>query len=39
MDMMTRYERPSASGLNLETVEGARDNSIKSLRVDQGYRQ
>ena len=39
MDMMTRYmSDPSASGLNLETVEGARDNSIKSLRVDQGYR-
>ncbi len=39
MDMMTRYmSDPSASGLNLETVEGANDNSIKSLRVDQGYR-
>lgn len=39
MDMMTRYmSDPSANGLNLETVEGARDNSIKSLRVDQGYR-
>ncbi|OOY26167.1 hypothetical protein BMI91_00110 [Thioclava sediminum] len=39
MDMMTRYmSDPTANGLNLETVEGAKDNSIKSLRVDQGYR-
>jgi len=39
MDMMTRYmSDPSGNGLNLETVEGARDISIKSLRVDQGYR-
>jgi superfamily I DNA/RNA helicase len=39
MDLMTRYmSDPSANGLNLETVEGAKDNSIKSLRVDQGYR-
>jgi superfamily I DNA/RNA helicase len=39
MDMMTRYmSDPSGNGLNLETVEGARDSSIKSLRVDQGYR-
>lgn len=39
MDMMTRYmSDPSTNGLNLETVEGAKDNSIKSLRVDQGYR-
>lgn len=39
MDMMTRYmSAPSANGLNLETVEGSRDSSIKSLRVDQGYR-
>lgn len=39
MDMMTRYmSDPSANGLNLETVEGAKDHSIKSLRVDQGYR-
>jgi len=36
---MTRYmSDPSANGLNLETVEGAKDSSIKSLRVDQGYR-
>lgn len=39
MDMMTRYmTAPAANGLNLETVEGARDSSIKSVRVDQGYR-
>ena len=39
LDMMTRYmSDPSAGGLNLETVEGARDSSLKSLRVDQGYR-
>lgn len=39
MDMMTRYmSDPTCNGLNLETVEGARDSSIKSLRVDQGYR-
>lgn len=39
MDMMTRYmSEPSGNGLNLETVEGAKDSSIKSLRLDQGYR-
>jgi superfamily I DNA/RNA helicase len=39
MDMMTRYmSDPTRNGLNLETVEGAKDRSIKSLRVDQGYR-
>jgi superfamily I DNA/RNA helicase len=39
MDTMTRYmSDPSGSGLNLETVEGAKDSAIKSLRVDQGYR-
>src|SRR6056297_3386475 len=39
MDLMTRYmSDPSANGLYLETVEGAKDSSIKSLRVDQGYR-
>jgi hypothetical protein len=36
---MTRYmSDPSGNGLNLETVEGAKDSAIKSLRVDQGYR-
>jgi hypothetical protein len=39
MDMMTRYmSDPSGNGLNLETVEGSKDSSIKSLRVDQAYR-
>jgi hypothetical protein len=39
MDMMTRYmSDPSANGLNLETVEGSKDSSIESLRVDHGYR-
>lgn len=39
LEMMTKYmSDPSANGLNLETVEGAKDSSIKSLRVDQGYR-
>ena len=39
MDMMTRYmSDPTGKGLNLETVEGAKDNAVKSLRVDQGYR-
>ena len=39
MDLMARYmSDPSGNGLNLETVEGAKDSSIKSLRVDQGYR-
>ena len=39
MDMMTRYmSDPSGNGLNLETVEKAKDSSVKSLRVDQGYR-
>lgn len=39
MDMMTRYMTdPSGNGLNLETVEGAKDSAMKSLRVDQGYR-
>ena len=39
MDLMTKYmSDPSANGLNLETVEGSKDSSIKSLRVDQGYR-
>jgi superfamily I DNA/RNA helicase len=39
MDLMTKYmSDPSANGLHLETVEGSKDSSIKSLRVDQGYR-
>lgn len=39
MDMMTRYMiDPSAKGLNLESVQGAKDSSIKSVRLDQNYR-
>lgn len=39
MDLMTRYMTdPSGNGLNLETVNGAKDSTIKSLRVDRGYR-
>ena len=39
LDMMSRYmSDPSSNGLNLETVQGGRDSSIKSVRVDQGYR-
>ncbi|WP_419697315.1 UvrD-helicase domain-containing protein (plasmid) [Mesorhizobium muleiense] len=29
---------PDAKGINFETVQGARDKSIKSLRIDQDYR-
>jgi len=29
---------PSRNGLNFESVEGARDNAIRSIRIDQGYR-
>ena len=37
--MVLRYRKdPSAKGLNLETVKGAGDKAIKSIRVDQGYR-
>ena len=32
------HGRPFGEWAESETVEGARDNSIKSLRVDQGYR-
>jgi len=39
LDLMTKYmSDPSAGGLNLESVEGSRDEALKSLRVDQGYR-
>jgi superfamily I DNA/RNA helicase len=31
-------DNPSSNGLNLETVEGGRDKSLKSLRLDQNYR-
>ena len=39
LDMLNRYmSDPSANGLNMETVEGAKDSAIKLLRVDKGYR-
>ena len=39
LDLMSRYmENPASNGLNLETVEGGRDKSLKSLRLDQNYR-
>jgi superfamily I DNA/RNA helicase len=39
LEMMTRYmSDPSGNGLNLESVEGARDRGVKSIRIDQGYR-
>ena len=39
LDMMTRYmSDPSGNGLNLESVQGAGDRGVKSVRIDQGYR-
>lgn len=39
LEMMMRYmSDPSANGLNLESIEGARDRGVKSVRIDQGYR-
>lgn len=39
LDMMTRYmSDPSGNGLNFESVEGAKDRGVKSIRIDQGYR-
>ncbi len=39
LDMMTRFmSDPSGNGLNFESVEGARDRGLKSVRIDQGYR-
>jgi superfamily I DNA/RNA helicase len=39
LDLMYRYwDNPSANGLNLETVEGSKGKSLKSLRLDQSYR-
>ena len=39
LDMMTRFmSDPSSNGLNFESVEGARDRGLKSVRIDQGYR-
>lgn len=39
MDMMMKFmSDPTAHGLNFETVKGARDKGLKSVRVDQSYR-
>src|SRR5690554_5562550 len=39
LDMMMRFmANPTTKGLNFESVEGAADRNIKSLRVDQKYR-
>ena len=39
LDMMTRYmSDPAGNGLNLESVQGAGDRGVKSVRIDQGYR-
>src|SRR5690625_1005514 len=39
LDMLTRFMvNPASNGLNFETVEGAADRNIKSVRIDQKYR-
>ena len=39
LDLMSRYmDNPASNGLNLESVKGSRDKSLKSLRLDQNYR-
>ncbi|WP_455269286.1 UvrD-helicase domain-containing protein [Rhizobium herbae] len=39
MDMMMKFmSDPTAHGLNFETVKGAKDRGLKSVRVDQSYR-
>lgn len=39
LEMMTRYmSDPACNGLNLESIESARDRGVKSIRIDQGYR-
>lgn len=39
LDLMSRYmDNPAGNGLNLESVEGSKDKSLKSLRLDQNYR-
>ena len=39
LDVMSRYmDNPAANGINLESVEGSKDKSLKSLRLDQSYR-
>ena len=39
LDVMSRYmDNPAGNGLNLESVEGSKDKTLKSLRLDQGHR-
>jgi len=39
LDVMSRYmDNPAGNGLNLESVEGSKDKSLKSLRLDQNFR-
>lgn len=39
LDLMARYmDNPAGNGLNFETVEGSKDKSLKSLRLDQNFR-
>jgi superfamily I DNA/RNA helicase len=39
LDVMSRYmDNPAGNGLNLESVEGSKDKSLKSLRLDDNYR-
>jgi superfamily I DNA/RNA helicase len=39
MDMMMKFmSDPTAHGLNFETVRGAKDRGLKSIRIDQNYR-
>lgn len=39
LEMMARLMTdPTRAGANFETVQGARDKGIKSIRIDQGYR-
>ena len=39
LDFLTKFmEDPSSPGLNFETIEGAKDRSMKSARITQGLR-
>ena len=39
LDVVSRYmDNPATNGLNLEFVEGSKDKSLKSLRLDKSYR-
>lgn len=39
MDMLLKFmNAPSANGLNFESVNGARDRGLKSIRIDQNHR-